>query len=67
MPSLVQDFNLLNGDGTILAEVRNNHQATVVIDLKSEPVSTSELRLQVQPKQNPFPAAVFGVQIFAED
>ncbi|MGC9449942.1 MAG: FAD-dependent oxidoreductase [Oceanipulchritudo sp.] len=67
MPSLVQDFDLLNGDGAILAEVRDNHQAKVVIDLGSRSVPVNELRLRVQPKQNPFPAAVFGIQILAEN
>jgi hypothetical protein len=67
MPSLVQDFDLLNGDGAILAEVRDNHQAKVVIDLGNRSVPVNELRLRVQPKPNPFPAAVFGIQIFAEN
>jgi hypothetical protein len=65
MPSLVQDFDLLSEDETVLAEVRNNHQTTVKIDLKNRPISTSELQIRIRPGKSPFPAAIFGIHVRA--
>lgn len=61
-PFMVRDFDLLDGDGRVLAERRDNHGARCMIDLPVA-TTTSSLHLRIHATQGT-PAAVFRLRVF---
>ena len=61
IPFCVKEYRVLSGDGTVLAEVHNNHQAQNMIPLNPA-VKTDSLRLENLQTGTRIPAAVFDVR-----
>ncbi len=62
VPFLVKDFDLLDGDGKVLLEIRDNHSGRFEHAFTSA-VSTSQLRVRILATHGT-PAAVFRVRVF---
>jgi hypothetical protein len=65
MPFCVRHWRLKDGDGTLLAEGRDNHQSMIRITL-DKPVTTDRLVLEVDHPSDPVPAAIFAWRAYAE-
>ena len=62
VPFMVKDFDLLDGNGAFIAQVRDHHGAHFVFTLDA-PLETSALKLNILSTHGS-PAAVFRVRIF---
>jgi hypothetical protein len=60
VPFMVKDFDLLDDQGTVQLEVRNNHSARIEHAFKQK-LLTSKLRLRIHTTHGA-PAAVFRVR-----
>lgn len=64
MPSLAAELKLLNEQGETLGHVTENHSNRVEFSF-STPLTVSSLKLQIGQMNGPWPAAVFGVRMYA--
>lgn len=65
MPFCVKRYRLVTGDGRVLHECAENHQARNAITLP-EPVNTSQLHVEIlEMNDGNVPPAVFGVRCYA--
>ena len=62
VPFMVKDFDLLDGNGAVIAQVRDHHGAHFAFTLDA-PLETSALKLNILSTHGS-PAAVFRVRIF---
>lgn len=65
MPFCVQAFRIETGDGTVLAEVTDNHQTRV--ELCFEAVSVTQLILKLKHPSGVTPAALMGIRLSASE
>ena len=63
MPFAVKHYRLTNGNGTTLAEVRDNHQTVNQIDF-DEPIETNHLKLEIVASHGVVPAALFALHCY---
>lgn len=64
MPFCIANYRILDAAGTVLAAVLGNHQTRASIIL-SQPVSTPELRIELERPSARIPAALFEVRCYA--
>jgi hypothetical protein len=64
MPFCVPAARLLDDEGTVIAEMIDNHQSHWDVQCE-RPVTTCRLRLEVKHPPSGCPAAVFRVRVFA--
>ena len=62
MPFCVKHFRVLDGEGTVLHEEQENHQAQSRIPLNN--IETSQLRIECISTHGNTPAAIFNVQCY---
>lgn len=63
IPFCVSCYRIVDGDGTVLAEVQRNHHAQNTLRF-DPPISTSQLRIQNLQTSSPVPPAIFEVRCF---
>jgi hypothetical protein len=64
IPFCVKHFRLLDDQGKVLAEQKDNHQGRVAVKLAS-PVQTSALTLELPESQGPVPRSLFQIRCYA--
>ncbi len=64
MPFCVKGFAILDGEGRVLHECQDNHQARVEVKFVT-PVTTARLHIAIKQSQGPCPAAIFTVRCYA--
>ena len=63
VPSCVRAFRLLDGEGRVIHDCRNNHQTRQVIEWE-EPVTTDTLQLVLKAPDAHIPAALFELRCY---
>lgn len=64
MPFCVQRWRILDGNGSVIASGAGNHQTLISVTL-CPPVSTAQLRIEVEHPSQLVPAALFAVRCYA--
>ncbi len=63
MPQCVRAFELLDGRGTLIRRIEENHQGQVIVTCP-EPVETDRLRIRFKRWNRQIPVAVLGIGIY---